>query len=592
MCFEMPIDAKAKPAPGFPPGWRFYFAKNRRYFANDNRRPNSPYDYVPCLWILSPGGANFRSVEAAIRKHKFEDGEVIVHEFYEHVGLPHEAMRALANFRNEASPNFRTVGEKRFYGVAVDCISDEDKPVESMPRKKQRVKQSSTGQIGASTNHVLVGRNFCFKWTDLNQQSKVVYGKIAECERNIHNGKIIGFKVTYDDKARELLNKIGTVCGPKIQGFQMFDPLWAWSGCILAQQEVQDTSKRTRLGCPVPSFCFSWLTPALSIHSMVDSGGTQVPRLTIFHRCCQLQFDVKPSRIPNAGKGVFLSCTRFDGETGSFQLKAGELLDLGIYAPLRIQDCKLAAVFFVKNFIHNFKVEEFAYDAGDPRYHLDISDDSSGELHAAAKSQIFPFVNETFDERSVTVQCAYDPEGGIHYLLGHSNQEQGDFSVPSDGCEVELYINYGPEYEKVRMRKGYSKLSQEDQEGVLELQDAGYLESMDEFVESDIKACVDFLSMLFFTKSDFAPEVIHRALMCAVVLQRRARHFVLDNSSDSEVNMIKVSKKLHDLISVLLKNDELEELHSAGDCEEVLKRVFERHQFSNVALGELAFMLE
>jgi hypothetical protein len=567
MCYELPVDEKAEPAVGLPPGWRFLFAEARQY------PTNSPHEVIPCLRILSPGGRIFRSVEAAVNLFKFQNGEMIANKFYYHVGLPQKGKRSL------------------FKNLSKRSRVDEEEATESRPRKKQPAKQSYTGQTKTSVDHVLVGRNFCLKWMDLNKQKKVIYGKVAEYEYNTRNRDIISFKVTFNAEMREVLNKIGTGCESKIQAFQMFDPIWTWGGCVLAEQEQQGTNNRSCRMLRLPPIYYSWLTPDVSIHSMAERGGTRFPRLIVFYRGCRLQFDVKPSRIPNAGNGVFLSCTRDDGKSDSFTLKNGELLDLGIYAPLRNKDLGLKAIFLVKNFIHHYKIEDYAFSHTDSRYHIDISDDISGDLHDEAKSQIFPFVNENVDDLSVTVRPTPDPEGFLHYHLGHSTKGQGDFEVPTDGSEIELYANYGHEYEKVRIRKGYSKLSEEDRAGVLELQDAGYLEVMDEFEESDVKSCVSFLSELFSAGSEIAPEVRQRALTCAVVLQRRAWHLLLDNDSE-EVNTTEVWCSSRNLVAQLLRNDELEELHHQGKWEEVMRTVFERHAFSEEGLNEVAYMLE
>jgi hypothetical protein len=66
---------------------------------------------------------------------------------------------------------------------------------------------------------------------------------------------------------------------------------------------------------------------------------------------------------------------------------------------------------------------------------------------------------------------------------------------------------------------------------------------------------------------------------------------LLDPDSE-EVNMTKVLRNARDLVTMLLRNDELEELHSQGNCEEVLRRVFERHAFAEEAWKEMAHMLE
>jgi hypothetical protein len=75
----------------------------------------------------------------------------------------------------------------------------------------------------------------------------------------------------------------------------------------------------------------------------------------------------------------------------AFVLKAGELIDLGIYAPFRIQDKKPEAVTFVKNFVHSYKIEKWAFNATDIRYQLDIT--ATGNLHAGAKLHIPAYVN-------------------------------------------------------------------------------------------------------------------------------------------------------------------------------------------------------
>jgi hypothetical protein len=78
-----------------------------------------------------------------------------------------------------------------------------------------------------------------------------------------------------------------------------------------------------------------------------------------------------------------------DDEAEYFELKAGELIDLGIYGPFQIEDQKLEAVFFVKNFVHSRKCDAWSFNAGDERYQLDITDDYTGELHATDMCHTF-----------------------------------------------------------------------------------------------------------------------------------------------------------------------------------------------------------
>jgi hypothetical protein len=340
---------------------------------------------------------------------------------------------------------------------------------------------------------------------------------------------------------------------------------------------------------------------------LVDNGSdTRLPRLTLLWQGFRLALNVKPSTIPNAGYGVFLSCTSLmqDAEAEYFELKPGELIDLGIYGPLQIQDQKLEAVFFVKNFVHSHKCDVFTFDAGDNRHQLDITDDVSGELHAVAKSHVLAYVNESDVDRLITIKAEHDPEGSVHYLLGHANQSQGSFVVPADGSEVEVFVNYGLNYENVRIRKGYSFVSREERARVMDIlshEDAGDLKEMDRFEEAEVEACVKFLWTLFSTEeeSQFTSEVIERGLTCAVVLQRRAEHKFskqLQRAQDvnggtmeaSAVDLKTVLKESRLLVSLLLgmmkeEQHSLRMLQNAGKYDELRRKLFER-RFSSEEL--------
>jgi hypothetical protein len=303
----------------------------------------------------------------------------------------------------------------------------------------------------------------------------------------------------------------------------------------------------------------------------------------------RLELNVKPSRIPNAGYGVFLSCMKLmedasDDETvDAFVLKAGELVDLGIYAPFRIQDKKPEAVTFVKNFVHSYKIEKWAFNAKDIRYQLDITDDATGNLHAAAKSHIPAYVNESNDDDLVNIRAEHDPEGSVHYLLGHSIQSQGAFVVPNDGSEVELHVNYGALYERVRIRNGYSFVREEERACItkqISREEVEDVEEMDRFEEADIEACVNYFLMLFAMEdeSKLTGEIVQRALICAAVLQRRASRLLLERAGGDYSPAKKVAKKAGLLVSRLLgmvkvERDALKLLQKTGEFDELLRRV-------------------
>jgi hypothetical protein len=461
-----------------------------------------------------------------------------------------------------------------------------------------------------STDHFLLGRNVSFVWTNLNRQDRFLLGKIVECEKCEQSGEVTGVKVIYSPQLRQLLNLSSIGSWLAVPESQVLPYHLALGGCILYEKQVKGNANYLPAG---QLFYWSWITPDLSHEELIHNnflGG--LPRLTLLLRGFRLELNVKRSRIPMSGYGVFLRCVRLlkdaseDSSSDAFVLKAGELVDLGVYAPFRIEDKKLEAVCFVKNFVHYYKPEKWYFDASDTRYHLDITDDVTGDLHAGAMSHIPTYVNESIDEGKVNIQAEHDPEGSVHYLLGHGNQAQGRFRVPTDGSEVELYVNYGESYEKARVRNGYSFVSDEKQARIKEKilhEEVEDVDEMERFEKGDIKACVNYFLMLFLTndKSKFSPEVIERALTCAVVLQRRANHFLLElsggDTSDADlISWKRVLEKAKLLVSQLLRmgRDDrsiLKTLQKNGDFDELLKRVFEGH-FSSKELCELNEMMK
>jgi hypothetical protein len=437
-------------------------------------------------------------------------------------------------------------------------------------------------------NHILVGRRFCLAWTDLGGRTKVAQGEVNECEENIESGEMVCFKVAFSSASRGRLGdsipKSGRLTVPKSQTLK---PLLVLGGCVLFEREMSLHSR-----FPKQPYYWSWVTPDLRHEELVDS----LPRLTLELRGFQLVLSVKPSTIPGAGYGVFLACRPVegtsDGDATSFRLKAGELIDLG---PLRIRDKKLHAVIEVKNFVHSYKTEEWALNDRDERYQIDPTDDITGDPHAAAVSHVHIYVNEAANDDAATVHMELDPDGNLHFLVGHSESAEGTFCVHADGSQVELFVNYGVQYEKVRVRKGYSFLSDFEKKALLDiiaLADASIVKAMDELCKADVTACVKFLSELFSTKEkcQFTPKIIQRALTCAVVLQRR----LLGGRKGGNDNVLKdVGNLVSRLVDMLGdKQLGLKELQTTGNLKQLLMRVFELHKFSEEELRELSYMME
>jgi hypothetical protein len=113
--------------------------------------------------------------------------------------------------------------------------------------------------------------------------------------------------------------------------------------------------------------------------------------------------------------------------------------------------------------IHSYKNEMYCFNGRDHEFYLDITDDWTGDLHAVARRHIPPFVNEIQDpSREIpAVHARLDPEGALHYLLGHPELEQGDFCFTAKGNEEEIFVDYGPEYEMVVSTRCRGELDRE-----------------------------------------------------------------------------------------------------------------------------------
>ncbi len=269
---------------------------------------------------------------------------------------------------------------------------------------------------------------------------------------------------------------------------------------------------------------------------------------TTIHACSQertvelvlkgyrLQLKAKESRIPNGGLGLFvkakpiasLDLQRKDNNA-VFVLDEGELVDLGVYGPLQTEDMKPDHVVIVKDFVHNMKTEKWSFEAfGDSRLVFDITDDETGDLSKVAANNILVFSNETNGKETPTLFAKTDPEGAMHYYLGHSDCGQGRLLIPADGSEIELKVDYGPNYELVRVRNGYSRLSGwQLQQAMIEAcsYEKDMLDDLSKLTTGEIFDIYNFLEKLNSswtdakTINDKGP--VGRAMLVALLLLRR-----------------------------------------------------------------------
>lgn len=463
-------------------------------------------------------------------------------------------------------------------------------------------------EVTATKDHFLVGRKLCLSWTDLKGRTREVDGDVMECNKQVSSGDVLSFTVVCSSQSRDCVNSISNDVGATVPESQTLPPPLVLGGCIAYEQRTSVTNTSILLrdvGDMLPYW--KWITPDdRHQEQILNDEGKLLPRVTLDVGSYRLQLNVKKSTIPNAGYGVFLSCRPLEQKDRSikpvpFLLRAGKLVDCGIYAPFRVQDKKVEAVFFAKNFIHSHKCEEWAFTAGDSRYQYDITDDVTGDIHELARMHIPAYVNESNNESCVCIRAEHSPDTNVHYLLGHAFSAQGDFVVPSDGTEMEVFVNYGEGYEEVRVRKGYSFLPHGEKKSyflnVIANEDIVDIQEMDRFGVVEIQACVTFFSeLLFSNKSKLSKIVLRRSLTCMVVLHHRMWRIFLENNDEKcdvkdslELASAKVLGVLLDMIDGD-ESDELKRLYSAGNVDGLFHRTLEL-QFSCEELAKLSDML-
>eukprot|EP00957_Ditylum_brightwellii_P197392 15038968-Ditylum_brightwellii.AAC.1 len=141
-------------------------------------------------------------------------------------------------------------------------------------------------------------------------------------------------------------------------------------------------------------------------------------------------------------------------------------------------------------------------------HQYDITDDLSGDVHDLAKKHVLMYVNECGINETPTIHAEFDPEGSVHYLLGVSyngswkDYEEGlkQMNIKAGGDEVEVFVNYGQDYERARLRKGYSTLLGEDKKVALEEMEScetGFVQDVSEYTLEELSKCVDFFNSTF-----------------------------------------------------------------------------------------------
>jgi len=313
MCCSISAKAKAQPAAGFPPAFKFMFDKPKKM--HGRAIPHS--EALAGLKFFSPNGRIFFFDSVSYCRNITQD---MLDSFLSYIGVVYHDNR----------------------------------------------------------QHSLVGKGYRHEWTDVNGVNKVVFGKVASSSTDWNNGfKHNTFTVELNDESCNIVEEFSSY-NAKILRTQEISSTAAYGGCLSYERDL--LKRRHAAGVlmtierNMPLKC--WCTPDMRKEELVvASDGSTRPKLTLVFRGWKLQFSVKKSTIRTAGLGCFLRCTRIfadldESNTCDFDLRPGELLDLGVYGPFREEDKKASCIFNLKNYVHSFAPEEWCFGSPDDKHQV------------------------------------------------------------------------------------------------------------------------------------------------------------------------------------------------------------------------------
>jgi hypothetical protein len=141
-----------------------------------------------------------------------------------------------------------------------------------------------------------------------------------------------------------------------------------------------------------------------------------------------------------------------------------------------------------------------------------------------------------------TVHARLDCEGALHYLLGHAGKGDTPFQLKADGAtEIEVFVDYGTQYENVRLRKGFTRLPADQATARLkdlERDEHEYLEEIESYSISDVSSCIECFRNVIVaaTSRDLGDDFVLRTLVVLILLKSRARSVMaeMDDLAEDE----------------------------------------------------------
>lgn len=396
--------------------------------------------------------------------------------------------------------------------------------------------------IGVRTSiehkHELERKMYHHKWYDPKGNIKQVFGTIIQSFKCSVKGEFI-FDVELSPVSLQSLK-------PETSRTISITEQEAWAGYVSFEKECTQKVRSTN------SLYRKYIVPI-----RVDCD-TAITRFQA--KGYELELKVDKSEICGAGKGLFVRCREVicrSRKSTCMELEAGELIDLGVYTPILESDLKRSCVSAVKAFIHDGKNRgwEFNYDGNkgcrDANLVLDVTDDVTGEIHPAASDCKIVFANETNGIDSPSLYCESDPEGSVHYYLGHEDPRGEPLKLPVDKW-IELKVDYGPDYEGVRVSKNYARVTGNKlKELSLNDDKRDFFHAISNLEESvDFDACTAFLSSVsaIIWKHEKKRSLALRMLVTSLLLRHRLA-VVAMNSRESWPAY--TSKKLYEVSASL-----------------------------------------
>ena len=471
MCAQLPVQQKQQSLDGLLEGCRFYVTERPR---TDPSGFQPVHPSLEGLVVTAPSGRQYRTVESAVKDMELKESNGAVNE-------------AIGNFYQ------RTLG----VNVVVDVIE-----------------------------HDLLDKGYHRLWKDVHGDVKELYGLITKCQKNVLYGTL------------QFTVQVAGDCLSQVKAFGLFPAGLAFNLQVGEAEALGGYVSYLKItGQPSAvqgqtSFHHSYIVPTtLKTHDAPNVSLNGLPVWVLHVKGFRLKLEARQSNID--GLGLWVTCAPLSPMEGSefLELACGELVDLGVYGPLRKQDCKRNHIALLKNFVHSWACQAWEFDAKPgsklPADVFDITDDLDGGLHETARTNILVYANETDGHETPSLCAPYDPEGAVHYHLGHLHSDEGPLRIPADGKPFELKIDYGPKYEVVRVRAGYSRLRGRELELRQEQVARDDTEMIRDFEESsvtEISESIEFLDRTFKSYEPYnskSSKPLARALIVSLVLRKR-----------------------------------------------------------------------